>query len=128
MPDNSKKIVYTLNALRGFAALMVVFSHIVDNGQFLDPGYLPTSFAYFRFDGHLMVLVFFIISGTVIQLSNRHPLRSDTICSYLKKRFIRIYPIYAVSLIVALLVSKVVYSFYTIAGNFTFMQVLLCKV
>ena len=47
---------------------------------------------------------------------------------YLKKRALRIYPLYAVSIIAALIVSKATYSYLTIAGNFTFLQVLFCDV
>ena len=119
-----KNKVYALNALRGYSAIFVVFYHMIENGQYLDPGYWPGWFKYFYDKGHLRVLIFFVISGAVIFLSTKTALTLKTVPEYLKKRAVRIYPLYAVSLIAALLVSKATYSYLTIAGNFVFMQVL----
>lgn len=119
---------YTLNALRGYSAIFVVFYHMIENGQYLDPHYWPGWFKYFYDKEHMRVLIFFVISGTVIQLSNKVPLTLKTIPEYFKKRAIRIYPIYFISLVAALIVTKVTYSYLTIAGNFTFLQVLFTDV
>jgi peptidoglycan/LPS O-acetylase OafA/YrhL len=121
--DKTKNKVYTLNALRGFSAILVIFYHMIENGKYLDPDYLPGWFKYFAVKSQIRILIFFVISGAVIQLSNKKGLTLHTIKSYLKKRGIRIYPIYIVSLTIALLVSPVAYSFFTIAGNYTFLQV-----
>jgi peptidoglycan/LPS O-acetylase OafA/YrhL len=126
--DKTKIKRYTLNALRGFSAVFVVFYHMVGYGKFLDPGYLPASFKFFHDEGHLRVLIFFVISGTVISLSNKQNLTARLIPVYLKKRALRIYPIYAASLIITLLVCKKIYSIGTIAGNFAFLQVLFTNV
>jgi peptidoglycan/LPS O-acetylase OafA/YrhL len=119
---------YTLDALRGFSAVLVVLYHIVNNGKYLDPNYLPKCFDYFYEEGHFRVLIFFIISGSVISLSNKKPLELNSIYPYLKKRIKRIYPIYFVSLLITLLVSTTIYSLWTIIGNFVFMQVLVADV
>lgn len=126
--DKTKVKRYTLNALRGFSAVFVVFYHMVDYGKFLDPGYLPTSFQFFNDQGHLRVLIFFVISGTVISLSNKQNLTPRLIPTYLKKRALRIYPIYAASLVFTLLVCQKIYSIGTIVGNFTFLQILFTNV
>ncbi len=131
IPDKTKMPTYTLNALRGFAAIFVIFSHVIGDGKYLDPQYLPNSFVYFNDNnkaGHLSVLIFFVISGAVISLSNKDNLRLNTISTYIKKRAIRLYPIYAFSLIFALVVSTTIYSVATIGGNFVFMQVLFSNV
>jgi len=127
IPGKPKK-VYTLNALRGFSAIFVVFYHMVAYGKYLDPDYLPSSFKYFYNKGQFRVLIFFIISGTVISLSNKTGINSKNLLTYIKKRAIRIYPIYAASLLIALLVSETVNSPATIIGNFTFLDVLVTNV
>jgi peptidoglycan/LPS O-acetylase OafA/YrhL len=121
-----QKPVYTLNALRGFGAIFVVFYHIVNLGNYidLDPGYVPNFFKFFLNWDPLRVLIYFVISGTVIQLSNKQALSNTNLNHYLKKRATRIYPIYALSLIITLLISQRIYSAYTIVGNFTFLQIM----
>lgn len=109
--DKTKKVSYTLNALRGFSAIFVVFYHVIRYGKFLDPAYLPTSFKYFYDEGHFRILIFFVISGTVISLSNKKNLTLNTIHVYIKKRALRIYPIYALSLIITLIIAQKVYPF-----------------
>ncbi len=124
----SKKPVFTLNALRGFGAIYVVFNHIIYFGNYLDPGYLPHFFKYFLNEEIFRVLIYFVISGTVIQLSNKQAISTSNLFQYLKKRTIRIYPMYALSLIIALLISKSIYSVYTIVGNFTFLEIMVTDV
>jgi peptidoglycan/LPS O-acetylase OafA/YrhL len=124
----SKPKVYTLNALRGYSAIFVAFYHMIENGQYVDPDYWPEWYKYFYANCSLRILIFFIISGAVIQLSNKIPLSVNTIPTYVKKRITRLYPLYVVGLITAILVSTVPYSWRTIAGNFAFLQVLFCKV
>jgi peptidoglycan/LPS O-acetylase OafA/YrhL len=109
--------------------MFVVFHHILSYGYYLDPGYLPSTFKSFQNNNAILgVLIFFVISGTVIQLSNKQPISRSNLPSYFKKRALRIYPIYALSLVVALLVSKNIYSAYTIAGNFTFLNIMFSDV
>ncbi|WP_375416477.1 acyltransferase family protein [uncultured Hymenobacter sp.] len=122
------KIEYDLEALRGFAALVVVVSHVISYGKFLDPNYFPGKLTALYDGGHLMVLVFFVLSGFVIAISTKQRLTSSTTGQYVKKRFTRIYPIYVLSLVAALLVSAAAHSFFTILSNLTFIDVFLSNV
>ena len=65
----NKKFNYQLEALRGFAALMVVFGHSMQFSQVLCNGYdfKRRAFNYFA-PTHLMVKVFFTLSGLIITL------------------------------------------------------------
>jgi peptidoglycan/LPS O-acetylase OafA/YrhL len=116
-----------LEGLRGLAALTVVLGHIIVIKQALDPHYQPTGIFSFQAPGHLSVIIFFILSGYVIGLTNKKPLTKNGIGLYLKKRFVRIYPIYIVSIALALVLSPPLPA-ETIAGNFSFLQVLATPV
>ncbi|WP_133273989.1 acyltransferase family protein [Hymenobacter radiodurans] len=119
------KIRYSLEALRGVAAFIVVWCHAIENFNFLDPHYSPKGVLAFLPPSHLSVLLFFVLSGYVIGLSTKQRLASKaTIRTYLKKRFLRIYPIYFVSMVVAVLIAQP-YPIKTLLGNFTLTQVLL---
>jgi peptidoglycan/LPS O-acetylase OafA/YrhL len=122
------KKVYTLNALRGFSAVFVVFFHMVAYGKYLDPDYLPRSFQYFHNKSQLRVLIFFIISGAVISLSNKMGITAANLPTYVRKRVTRIYPIYVIGLLLAILVSEKADSLATIAGNAGFLHVLFSDV
>ncbi|MGA0558830.1 acyltransferase family protein [Larkinella sp. VNQ87] len=120
---------YTLDALRGFAATVILLYHVIEYGTFLDPNYSPGFFRYFGSsnEGHLRVLLLFVISGTVITLSNQN-FDQSKIITYLRKRFIRLYPIYVIGLIAALSFGFSHYSAFTIIGNFLFLDVLFTDV
>lgn len=117
-----------LEALRGFAALIVVWHHITHNRNFIDPHYNLSGFISFSPSGHAAVLIFFLLSGYVIELSTKVPLRGEGILIYLKKRFARIYPIYFATLLFTLFVAVYHYSWKTLLGNFTLTQVALTSV
>jgi len=85
-----------LETLRLVAASSVIFSHaflIVDGDELREPLYAATG----TIVGGLGVVVFFIISGTLVAQSFE---RTHNTLDYLWKRFLRIYPAYCVSLIV----------------------------
>jgi len=130
--DNKKsnKINYNLESLRGFAALFVVFGHVLFHHTTFDPnyqiGYLNTLFRA-NDVAHISVLIFFVLSGYVIGITNKASLKRETIIPYLKKRFIRIYPIYFVSVVFTLIIS-VHYALPVILGTFTITQGLVTKV
>ncbi len=126
MKADNLKIDNSLEALRGFAAVIVVMQHIIVNH--IDANYHPSFLNAFLPPGNLCVLVFFMLSGYVIGISNKNKLMSSTILIYLKKRFVRIYPIYFISLILALLVKSANYQLFTVICNFTLMQDLLSPV
>jgi peptidoglycan/LPS O-acetylase OafA/YrhL len=116
---------FNLEALRGFAALVVILHHVCYYTQYLDPYFTPKYLVSISPPGHLSVLVFFVLSGYVIGISNKKPMNSGELLPYLKKRVVRIYPLYFVSLIVALLIATEKYSLFTIVTNFTLLHVLL---
>jgi len=91
-----------------------VHPEMLVNNNFRWPVYLE-----YVGSGFLSVLIFFCISGYVIGLNYDRPKLS--IKDYLKKRAVRLYPIYIVSIIVCLIVTGGV-SFYILAGNLLFLQ------
>lgn len=126
--EPNKKINFNLESLRGFAAILVVWHHIILHKYWLDPSYTPSGVFAFVAPGHLSVLVFFVLSGYVIGYAHSNPLEGKDIALYLKKRFVRIYPIYLVSMLFAFLVAKQPYSLATILGNLALTQNLLTSV
>jgi peptidoglycan/LPS O-acetylase OafA/YrhL len=120
---HSKPFNADLEALRGLAALLVVWGHATGPTSNLDPSYSPAPNWFYTGSGHLSVLVFFALSGYVIGLAHAKPLTSGTVWTYLQKRFVRIYPIYACCLALAILVTaQASYSATTVIGHFTLTQ------
>ncbi|OWP62867.1 hypothetical protein CDA63_11660 [Hymenobacter amundsenii] len=114
-----------LEALRAIAALVVVWHHTIVHPFQLDPNFAPTGTANFNPPGHFAVLIFFILSGYVIGLAHHKPLTTwSSVKIYVRKRFTRIYPIYAVSLIFAVVVSGFKYSIITTLGHLIFCQII----
>lgn len=116
-----KRLAY-LDALRGIAALMVVFTHL----------YMPVIGHVWVFDnlidpGKLGVLWFFMISGVVIPYSLK-PV-PDGAQRFLISRFMRLYPAYWLSLLVFVLMLKLsgaaLPSMAQIAANVTMVQAAL---
>jgi len=94
MTDHKKLI--SLDVLRGLACLLVWISHIrVATHYFMAPRY--DAIQVIGAWGREAVAIFFILSGIVINLSTQNS--TDT-WLYIKKRFIRIYPIYLAVLII----------------------------
>lgn len=118
-----------LEAIRGFAALLVVWHHYVSFPKTLDPNYTPTGFWAYLVPSHFSVLIFFVLSGYVIGLTNQPPLTAQGIRGYVRKRFVRLYPIYIVCMLLAVLIGwSVGYSGTTILGNLALLQILLVPV
>lgn len=114
-----KKFDFNLEALRGIAALFVVWYHAVSNNGLLDPAYRTLAYSP---SGQLSVLVFFVLSGYVIGLTHVTPLTLNTTATYLRKRFIRIYPIYIICLLLSLVVAVRPYPIPTIFSHFLLVQ------
>jgi peptidoglycan/LPS O-acetylase OafA/YrhL len=90
---------YTLEAVRGLAALLVVLGHVLAAGPQLDMHYRPAGIWRYAPPGHLSVLVFFLLSGYVIGRANAAPITTGSIGRrYLKKRLVRLYPLYVLAL------------------------------
>lgn|GEM_PF-1162953 len=124
-PVVKKGIDRNLEALRGYAALVVVFNHIEALHKAFDAKFLPTLTIVLAPNGHLFVLVFFVLSGYVIGISHREPMRGPAIGSYIKKRLLRIYPIFIVATLFALLITRYQLTGWDIACNFLMLQTLL---
>lgn len=84
-----------LDALRGLAALVVVFEHSLD---VLLPEVRRTASPWFDF-GRYGVFVFFLVSGYVVPFSLQ---RRGSVREFWAGRFFRLYPAWAVSLVLAL--------------------------
>ena len=125
---NPKKINYNLEVLRGSAAVIVVFHHIIYHNLFFNPKYFPSTLKAFEPPGHLAVLIFFVLSGYVIGINHKERLFGSNILLYIKKRFIRIYPIYFLGILLGLMVSITLYSWPTMLSNFTLTQNVLYPV
>jgi exopolysaccharide production protein ExoZ len=90
---SSKKIINSIQFLRGFAALAVVIHH---TGGYVKRYFEPTLFLgdYFSI-GFAGVDLFFVISGFIIHFTSKNYLgNTSKLKEYLKKRFVRVFPIY----------------------------------
>ncbi|MEA5457538.1 acyltransferase [Arcicella sp. LKC2W] len=90
---SSKKIINSIQFLRGLAALAVVIHH---TGGYVKRYYEPHLLLgdYFSI-GFAGVDLFFVISGFIIHFTSKNYLNNPSkIKEYLSKRFIRVYPIY----------------------------------
>jgi peptidoglycan/LPS O-acetylase OafA/YrhL len=90
---SSKKIINSIQFLRGFAALAVVIHH---TGGYVKRYFEPTLLFEDKFSiGFAGVDLFFVISGFIIHFTSKNYLNNPSkLKEYVKKRFIRVYPIY----------------------------------
>ncbi len=122
-----KKTTYNLNleGLRGFAALSVGFSHLFvlrDTSRFwLDPDYHPEGYLSYLADGHGAVLIFFVLSGYVIGMTNQSSFSQRQANKYLARRAVRLLPIYIISVLFASVLSSN-NNLSTVLGNLFFLQ------
>jgi len=130
LADPEKKKIFNpeLELLRGVAAMVVVLAHIVYQGKYFNNGYIPLDIKYLVLPAHFSVLIFFVLSGYVIGINHKDRLFDGKIYDYVKKRLVRIYPIYFVATIFALVVATVTYTTPTILANFTLTQNMLYPV
>lgn len=102
-----------LTWLRGIAAFFVVISHVI---RATEVNYLPQSnytipsFLYLFDLGTFGVLLFFTLSGTTLYIS--HTNKSVPISHFYIKRFFRIWPAFAVSLLLYILFQPLFFSLY----------------
>ena len=107
------KYDYALEAIRGVAAILVVLEHCVSNGPNLDPNYRLGGLWQYSAPGHLCVLIFFMLSGYVIGVSNAKPVNNaKSVKLYLKKRFVRLYPLYLITIVFTVLVAALYHTPY----------------
>ena len=102
----------SVQAARGVAALLVILFHC-SMAIFSHPQYWPTDPLHHAFaSGHLGVELFFAISGFIILTAHRRDLSQPArLLGYVRKRFLRIYPLYWLVLAAILPVYVVVPSF-----------------
>ena len=114
-----------IEGLRGIAALSVVYAHVFEFG--IDPAFRPGGVLTHAKFSHLSVLLFFVLSGYVIGLTNKPGLFSGKVAlSYLKKRFVRLYPIYAVAVLLAVVAVPETDGL-NVLSNLSFLQFALTK-
>lgn len=107
--SNKQYQMDSLDGLRGFAALIVVFSHTSNVGMY----FLP--FLDFRGVGKSGVYLFFLLSAFLLTLpllrqGNKIFTRSF-MSHYWQRRFFRIYPLFALYLLIALVSSYLLFTF-----------------
>ena len=110
-----------LDTLRAIAALIVVWGHIElfkkvhGYKSLIDSGfYLP--------DGHIAVILFFVISGfiiTTILINEKNQNGSASLKNFYIRRMFRIWPVYYLVLLASFLLFKTVYSNQTLILSFT---------
>jgi peptidoglycan/LPS O-acetylase OafA/YrhL len=84
-----------LEALRGVAAVYVLLHHIIRARLGIEKGLLGLLFSF----GQEAVILFFLLSGFVIFYSFSTG-RDQSFGSYFRRRWLRIYPIFFVSLFI----------------------------
>jgi exopolysaccharide production protein ExoZ len=114
---SSKKIINSIQFLRGFAALAVVIHH---TGGYVKRYFEPNLLFADKFSiGFAGVDLFFVISGFIIHFTSKKYLDNPSkLKEYLQKRFIRVYPIYWIittilffsSWLIVLLLNKNIFS------------------
>lgn len=113
--SNSKAYIDQLTWLRGFAAFLVIISHTVR----------ATEVVYYEGDkaiahgifsaldlGTFGVLLFFALSGCTLYISNAEKLTTSAIPGFYIKRFFRIWPAFAVSILCYLGFRLIFQSYY----------------
>jgi peptidoglycan/LPS O-acetylase OafA/YrhL len=113
---------YNLEALRGLAASLVVWHHVIVHPRQLDSTYTPVGIAAYNAPGHFAVLIFFLLSGFVIGKSQPEPLQRSGISTYLRKRFIRLYPMYLLAILAGVVASGFNTSLSTVVQHLFFLQ------
>ena len=115
-----KGIDLDVEALRGFCAVTVLAFHCIAFDYIFDPGFnFEKTIVPYAPPGYFVVLVFFMLSGYVIGLTTLKIAKFDT-RDYLKRRIIRIYPIYLFAVLITILFFHE--SLRTIIGAFFFTQ------
>jgi peptidoglycan/LPS O-acetylase OafA/YrhL len=102
---SKKGYLYSLDYLRGFAALAVSLYHFVGKANYLPEGNILQKVTDY---GHFGVEIFFVISGLVIPYSmEKGNYTIDKFFTFLKKRFIRIEPPYLICVVLVLILNYI---------------------
>lgn len=101
---SKKKNELEVEGLRGLAALMVLYTHVFAPTHDVDPGHLPSPRWYEFEAGQGAVLLFFVLSGYVIGLTNQSPFSAGACREYLLRRFVRLVPLCWLAILLSVLV------------------------
>ncbi len=113
-----------LDILRGIAALVVVGFHLIScYPKAFDSIYELGPVVNYNFPGHMSVLVFFILSGYVISINTKRLTDKKSIIDYIRKRLIRIVPIYILAMLFAIAITWGRYDWRVILSNLLFVNV-----
>ena len=117
-----KKNLQIIQLLRSLACLLVVLMHIGET--YLNTYHSLFLGGIFKFGGS-GVDIFFVLSGFIITYSNQQYIcKFSSILKYLRKRIIRIFPIYWLIISLLLLMQMVLPSFYRTHYQFTSINLL----
>lgn len=108
--EGGKNDILVIEALRGIAALMVVYSHFSDFRYSAMAAYVDT--------GKLGVVIFFFVSGFLILRSAG----TKTVRSFVIGRFFRLYPLYWLSILLAVTVGGATVTVPQLVANLTMFQ------
>lgn len=122
MLPTKKPINYNLEVLRGFAAIIVVLGHVIYYYENFNPAYFPKAIWHFQPPAHVALLLFFVLSGFVIGVSQKERLAGIAVLVYLRKRFIRIYPLYFIAVTFGLVIATSPYPVKSVISNLTITQ------
>jgi peptidoglycan/LPS O-acetylase OafA/YrhL len=95
-----------IEGVRGIAALLVALSHLFYMNILLPAFHLNPFVREFE-AGHAGVLIFFVLSGYVISWTNTEAFSAAAARKYLKRRFVRLFPIYFVAMILTIFVIQI---------------------
>ena len=109
------------NGIRGFAALLVLYTHLLVPKCEVDPSYAPWA-GFMTVDASQgAVLIFFVLSGYVLGLTYRAQPSGHGLIDYAGRRFIRIVPLYLLAAISGVIIHPVD-DYHTVVGNLLFLQ------
>jgi len=94
-------MIKVLNGLRGYAALFVVLAHLPQIGEYSLSHIFQKSLAFTRI-AYISVDMFFILSGFLITrnlIKEKNKTGSISLVKFYNKRFLRIFPIYYISIL-----------------------------
>jgi len=115
--DNSvHSYIDQLTWLRGIAAFFVIVSHSMraTEAQYSDSDEVSDIFLVSLFDlGSFGVMLFFVLSGCTLYISNANKMNYSNVYSFYVKRFFRIWPAFAVSIFFYICFRPVFDKFYT---------------
>ena len=97
---------HRIDGLRGFAAISVIIVHGYGDSESVLAA--PNEYIRHLHMSRVAVLLFFILSGYVIGLTNQHDFSRGNALRYLKKRSIRIVPTYLLAILAGWLAFRAV--------------------